>query len=182
MRATREPALILFSGYKHTGKTTLIARLTAECARRGLRVGCFKHDGHSFRTSPEGTDTARYMDAGAISVGIADTRGHYMIERRSDETPSVAALVAALGSVDVVFLEGYKTVAMRKFVLLGEDLRQGGSYALPNFLLSANARQTVLAFAVPDAPFAVADSTLPVYHRDDIAGFMVILERLMLEA
>ncbi len=182
MRAAKEPVLILFSGYKHTGKTTLIARLTTECTRRGLRVGCLKHDGHGFQTSPEGADTARYMDAGAISVAIADTFGHYMIERRGDEPPSVPSLVASLGAVDVVFLEGYKTVAMRKVVLLGKDLRCGGHYAIPDFLLHGDAMQSVLAFAVPETPFAVADSSLPVYHRNDIDGFMAILDRLMQEA
>ncbi len=181
MKVARKPAFLLFSGYKHTGKTTLIVRLTAECTRRGLRVGCLKHDGHDFRTSPEGTDTARYLDAGAISVGIADTLGHYMIERRGDGAPSVSSLVVSLGSVDVVFLEGYKTVAMRKIVVLGADLRCGDHYALPDFLQHDGAMLNVLAFAAPEPPFVVAGASLPVYHRNDIDGFMAILDRLMLE-
>ncbi|MHB1626989.1 MAG: molybdopterin-guanine dinucleotide biosynthesis protein B [Bacilli bacterium] len=182
MRAERNPAVLQFSGYKHTGKTTLIVRLTAECAQRGLRVGCLKHDGHDFRSSPEGADTARYLDAGAVSVGIADTLGHYMIERRGDGAPPVSSLVASLGSVDVVFLEGYKTVAMRKIVVLGADLRRDDHYALPDFLQHDGAMLHVLAFAAPEPPLAVAGVSLPVYHRNDIDGFMAILDRLMLEA
>ena len=53
------------TGWKNSGKTTLVERLVAELTRRGWRVSTVKHAHHAFDIDKEGTDSFRHRAAGA---------------------------------------------------------------------------------------------------------------------
>lgn len=79
--AGESPILVGFSGYKHVGKTMLIAKLMTHYTKQQVRVGAIKHDVHGFKGSPDQTDTATFAQSGAASIVVADTSGHYTLER-----------------------------------------------------------------------------------------------------
>lgn len=57
----KQPFVFAISGYKNSGKTTLICRLIPELKRRGYRVAVIKHDGHDFVGDVPGTDSFRQI-------------------------------------------------------------------------------------------------------------------------
>lgn len=59
------PVVVAVSGVKNSGKTTLIVEMLPHLTAAGLQVAVIKHDGHCFLPDPPGTDTGRFMAAGA---------------------------------------------------------------------------------------------------------------------
>lgn len=97
------------TGWKNAGKTTLMERLVAEVARRGLSVSTVKHAHHAFDIDRPGKDSYRHREAGAREVLVAsDARYAIMHELRADKAPALADLLARLSPVDLVLVEGYK--------------------------------------------------------------------------
>lgn len=158
--------VISFVGDKHTGKTTLITRLLEIYSMRGLRVGCVKHDGHDFASQPGGTDTGKFLRAGAEATVVANSDGHALAEW-SNHAMSLEQLMALMKPVDLVIVEGFKNLPIPKWVLLPR-IEFGKSYQLPDFFSSMPVLESVQGFIVPESPLQISGSHLPVYHRDDI--------------
>jgi molybdopterin-guanine dinucleotide biosynthesis protein B len=96
-------------GWKNSGKTTLMERLVAEVARRGLTVSTIKHAHHVFDVDQPGKDSYRHREAGASEVLISSRkRFALMHEVRDGAEPEVDDLIARLAPVDLVLIEGYK--------------------------------------------------------------------------
>ena len=170
--------LISFAGLKNTGKTTLIARLVELFAARGLRVGCIKHDGHDFAAQSGNTDTGKYLRAGAAVSLIASRAGNVLAQWRKEAEPSLEELITRLGKVDLIIVEGYKELPILKWVLL-DSKADNKEYILPDFAKNADIVGHIAGFIVPNAPLKVADTNLPVYHRDDIAGIGFAIDLMM---
>ena len=66
------PFIFAISGYKNSGKTTLITKLIPELKQRGYRVAVIKHDGHDFEALIEACEKAKAVK-GQPSVIIAKT-------------------------------------------------------------------------------------------------------------
>ena len=96
-------------GWKNAGKTGLMERLVAEITGRGFRVSTVKHAHHAFDVDHAGTDSYRHRAAGASEVVLASRkRVALMQEMRGAEEPGLEALLARMGDVDLVLIEGYK--------------------------------------------------------------------------
>ena len=67
------PFIFAISGYKNSGKTTLITKLIPELKQRGYRVAVIKHDGHDFEADVPGTDSYRHQKAGAACPAAEET-------------------------------------------------------------------------------------------------------------
>lgn len=116
-----KPKVVLIVGYKKTGKTTLIEKLIPELSRRGYRVGTVKHH-HSYFPAifdGEGTDTWRHRRAGASSVALATPTDIAMF-RDNDGAASLDEIVAGLGGIDVVLVEGFHDQARTKIEVLSD--------------------------------------------------------------
>lgn len=97
------------TGWKNTGKTTLMERLVAEFASRGLHVSTVKHAHHDTEIDHEGRDSYRHRLAGAREVVLSSPRRWaVMHELRDAPEPPLADLLARLSPVDLVLIEGYK--------------------------------------------------------------------------
>jgi len=97
------------AGYKNSGKTTLVVELVAELGARGLRVATVKHAHHEFDIDQPGKDSYRHRDAGAEEVIVASRRRWAHIRELGDGgEPPLGELLAHLGEVDLVLVEGYK--------------------------------------------------------------------------
>ncbi|RVV97813.1 molybdopterin-guanine dinucleotide biosynthesis protein B [Mesobaculum littorinae] len=97
------------TGWSDAGKTTLIERLIAGLAQRGLRVATLKHTHHDVDPEPERADSRRHRAAGAAQVLLAGPRRWSLVaEHATAAAPALAELVARLDPVDVVLAEGWR--------------------------------------------------------------------------
>lgn len=95
-------------GWKNAGKTSLMERLVAEIAARGLTVSTVKHVHHDVDLDQPGKDSRRHRDAGAQEVVLAGAnRLALMVEHRRGEPP-LADVLSRLRPVDLILIEGYK--------------------------------------------------------------------------
>ncbi len=147
------------TGWKNSGKTTLMERLVAEVAGRGLSVSTLKHAHHAFDIDQPGKDSHRHRLAGARQVLVASgARWALMTELRGEPEPPLEALLAQLAPVDLVLIEGYKRDRHPKI-----EVRRA---ATAQDLIAAG-DATIEAIA-SDSPLAGVD--VPVFDLDDVAG------------
>ena len=159
-RAGGNTPVIGIAGWKKSGKTTLVTRLIAEFAARGLKVATVKHAHHEFQIDDAETDSARHRRAGAGQVAIVSAgRWAIVSELRGASEPTLDAVIARLDPCHLVIVEGYKSApipkietrrraAVRPTTLAGED---------PNFIAIA-------------ADHPTDGQGLPVFSLDDVAG------------
>lgn len=146
------------TGWKNSGKTSLVERLVAELTSRGLVVSTIKHAHHAADVDHEGTDTYRHRAAGARQVILSSPkRWALMSELREDDEPSLAELVAQIDHADVVLVEGFKSESHPKI----EAYRQENGTSL----IAAENGSIVAVAAKGDV-----ETNLPVLDLDDTAS------------
>ncbi|MFI3208435.1 MAG: molybdopterin-guanine dinucleotide biosynthesis protein B [Eubacteriales bacterium] len=97
--------VLAVSGFKNSGKTTLIEKLITVFIKEGLKVATIKHDGHDFAGDCEGTDTYRHMQAGAMGTAIFSNNKYRIINQ---VTIDEKELFSAFEYADIILLEGFK--------------------------------------------------------------------------
>ncbi len=145
------------TGFKNSGKTTLVERLVGEFTARGLRVSTIKHAHHTFDIDHKGRDSYRHRKAGAREVAVI-SRNQWAVIRdmHGEPEPPLAEIVAKLHPCDLVVVEGYKRDDHPKIEARNLDLDH------PTL---AGEDDTVIAIA---ASGPVDDAPVPVFSRDDI--------------
>ncbi len=152
------------TGWKNSGKTTLVERLVADITGRGFAVSTIKHAHHAFDIDHPGKDSHRHRVAGARQVLVAShARWALMTELRDAPEPELADLLAQIAPVDLVLVEGYKRDRHRKI-----EVRRA---ATAQDLLAAG-DPTIDAVA-SDAP--LPGSGVPVFDIDDVAGIAAFI-------
>ncbi len=154
------------TGWKNSGKTTLMERLVAEIGTRGLSVSTVKHAHHAFDVDQPGKDSHRHREAGARQVLISSRkRWALMSEARGAAEPELAELLARLDTVDLVLVEGYKRDRHPKIearrAATAQDLIAAGD-------------ETIEAVA-SDAP--LEGLAVPVFDLDDVRGIASFILR-----
>ena len=98
-------AVIAVSGVKNSGKTTLLTKLIPALNARGVKTAVLKHDGHSFAADREGTDTCRFLAAGAMGAAIFDGEKFQAVKYAAVTEKD---LIALYPEADLILLEGFK--------------------------------------------------------------------------
>ncbi len=130
---------IAISGYKKSGKTTLIESLVQSLKNQGLRVGVIKHQNEAVEPERPGSDTQRFWQAGAAVVGYdghsifwqaasnpLQVESAVALSRYSTDNPEgadqiLSELIRRLeGEVDLILIEGFKRSSVDKIWLLQE--------------------------------------------------------------
>jgi molybdopterin-guanine dinucleotide biosynthesis protein B len=107
--------MVAVIGKKHSGKTTLTARLAAELGRRGHRVMTIKHGTHTFNLDPSTTDTYRHYHEGNVAkVAMVSPDKFALVERRSEELGAEDVADRYMADADVIVCEGFTGSALRK--------------------------------------------------------------------
>ena len=106
-----KPQVVAISGIKNSGKTTLIEAVLPLLTEAGLNVAVIKHDGHSFDPDPPGTDTGRFMAAGATGTAIFDGEKFKIVKR---QPVTEALLIQQFPEADLILLEGFKYTSWPK--------------------------------------------------------------------
>ena len=110
----KKPFVFAVSGYKNSGKTTLIAKLIPELKSRGYKVAVIKHDGHDFESDVPGTDSYRFQKAGAYGTAVYSPK-RFMITKEWDGADE-KMLMEAFGEADIILIEGLKKSSYPKYV------------------------------------------------------------------
>lgn len=147
------------TGWKDSGKTTLVERLVAHLTASGLAVSTVKHAHHAFDIDRPGKDSHRHRAAGARQVMVSSSRRWALIsENRDAPEPPLAALLARLDPVDLVLVEGFKRDRHPKI-----EARRA---ATAQELIAADDESVeAVASDIPLSGLAV-----PVFDLDDVAG------------
>ncbi|MEP0520785.1 MAG: molybdopterin-guanine dinucleotide biosynthesis protein B [Hyphomicrobiales bacterium] len=103
------------TGWKNSGKTTLVEKLVAEVTSRGFTVSTVKHAHHNFDIDQKGRDSYKHREAGANEVAlVSGKRWALMHELRGEREPSLDEVLSKLSPCDLVIVEGYKREAHPK--------------------------------------------------------------------
>jgi molybdopterin-guanine dinucleotide biosynthesis protein B len=148
------------TGWKNSGKTTLVTRLVSEFTRRGYDLSTVKHAHHAFDIDKPGTDSFRHREAGAREVMIVS--GHrwaLMHELRGEAEPPLAAALERLSPCDLILVEGYKREGHPKI----EARRRDAARTDP---LAPGDSSIVAVAADHDAD----PDGRPLFQLDDVAG------------
>ncbi|MEP3278503.1 MAG: molybdopterin-guanine dinucleotide biosynthesis protein B [Stappiaceae bacterium] len=161
------------TGWKNSGKTTLLTELVSEFTDRGLRVSTIKHAHHAFDIDHKGTDSYRHREAGATEVVlISGRRWALMHELRDEREPSLQEIIPQLAPCDLILIEGYKREAHPKI----EARRTQSKDRAP-----LTEQDPHIVGVAADHP--VEEGTTPVFALDDITGMAdFIAEYLQLES
>ena len=109
-------------GVKNSGKTTLTEGIIRTMTARGLKTAVIKHDGHEFECDLEGTDSSRFVEAGAYGAAVF-SKGQIFVRKTGnfpgseDETGTMellARLTFAFPEADVILVEGLKGLPVPK--------------------------------------------------------------------
>ncbi len=151
--------VIGITGFKNSGKTTLVERLVEEFTARGLSVSTIKHAHHSFDIDHKGRDSYRHRKAGAREVAVV-SRNQWAVIRdmRNEPEPPLADIIARLNPCDLVVVEGYKRDGHPKIEARNLELDH------PTL---AGEDETVIAIA---ASGPIEDAAVPVFDRNDIVA------------
>lgn len=141
------------TGWKNSGKTTLVARLVAEFRRRGWRVATIKHAHHDVDVDQRDTDSWHHRAAGATEVALVGGRRYAIMREQPDAT--LAEVLARLAPADLILIEGYKREAHPKI-----EVRTDHSKPL------AKDDPNIVAIAADTRP---PEDQLRWFTRDDIA-------------
>lgn len=154
------PAMFGITGWKNSGKTTLVARLVTELRGRGLKVGVIKHAHHAFDIDHPGRDSHTIREAGANEVAIVSARRWAVIHelRDGEPEPGLEEMLPRLAANDVVIVEGFKREAHPKLEVRAADAAD----TRPMDEVAAN----IVAIAGDE----LAADTRPFFRRDDVSG------------
>lgn len=109
----KQPYIFAVSGYKNSGKTTLINGLITKLKTDHMRVAVLKHDGHDFSITNE-TDTGKFIANGADVVTIYSAS---KFQTNSNQQFDFPTWLKQLENIDIVIIEGLKDSAYPKIII-----------------------------------------------------------------
>ncbi len=147
------------TGWKNSGKTTLMVRLIGELTARGFAVSVVKHAHASFDIDHKGRDSYRLREAGARDVALSSPK-RFALMRELGEEMSFEEVLSYAGPCDLVLVEGFKREAFPKI----EIRREGASSREP-----LHGKVPDIVAIASDRPETLTDR-LPAFQLDDIVG------------
>ncbi|QCT02819.1 molybdopterin-guanine dinucleotide biosynthesis protein B [Paenibacillus algicola] len=157
--------ILQITGYKNSGKTTLISSLIPWLKQRGHRVAVIKHDGHDFQMDHTGTDTSCFIESGAEAALISSPFRMAVLRQRPMELEELIGEVD--DCIDWIVVEGFKQECYPKLVLLSGfqdvSLVGGLSHILAVVVHPDMAKEPQRLQALQQE----AEATVPWFSRED---------------
>ena len=98
--------------------TRAVEALVAELSKRGHRVGTLKHTAENIEFDTPGKDTARHREAGAKATAILHQSAAAIF---IDDHVQIGDAVKALGDLDILVVEGFKTLDTHARILVPRE-------------------------------------------------------------
>lgn len=147
------------TGWKNSGKTTLVVQLVKVFTERGYRVTTIKHAHHAFDIDQPGKDSYQHRQAGASEVLIVSSQRWALLheiklheiklheldtpsQNVPQSEPTLKELLEKLSPADLVLVEGFKNEAHPKLMVVRSEI---------NLQPLPPSAQTVVAIASNDA-------------------------------
>lgn len=111
--------ILAISGFKNSGKTTLIQTLIPILNQKGYKVATIKHDGHDFKPDVPNTDTFKHRESGAYGVAIF-SESRFMVSK--DVQITEKQLINCFPEADIILLEGFKNSTYKKIEVIREAI------------------------------------------------------------
>lgn len=144
-----KPFVFAVSGYKNSGKTTLINKLILKFREHDYTVGALKHDGHDFEIRPD-TDTGKFINSAASTCTIYSQK---KIMTVTNEAFNLGKFISDNSHLDVIIVEGMKDSKLSKI-----EITNSVSSNFPNTFLKTGSQDVISKFNDDDT----------WVHRDDI--------------
>ena len=109
-----QPVIFAVSGYKNTGKTTLITGMIPILTEKGNQVAVIKHDGHEFESDVPGTDSYQHQKAGAYGTAVF-SKSQFLVTKRVSEI-TAEMLLPFFPEADIILIEGLKDSSYPKYI------------------------------------------------------------------
>ena len=155
------PKTVSVVGFKNSGKTRVVESLLRELTDRGLMTGTIKHTADNIEFDTPGKDTSRHRAAGAkASAIIHDNASAFFV----DEHLSIMDVTNRLGNLDVLIIEGFKSLNTHARILVPihmgdiKDLSNGLEIAV----ISGEASATKCVLNSTRFTLKVNDSSIPL--------------------
>ena len=174
---------IAFIGRSGSGKTTLTVKVIAGLCARGRRVGSVKHHGHKgFDIDVPGKDSWRQTQAGSVHTVIASPDKVASIQQLDGEL-ELPDIIATMGDVDVVVVEGYRNGGVPSIEMFRRDnprdfASDDPAACMRQWAETLDAPETVAcATDIPEIVRLAAERGLPCFDLDDAPGIVDFIER-----
>jgi molybdopterin-guanine dinucleotide biosynthesis protein B len=110
------------TGWKNSGKTSLVVNLVNYFTKQGLTVSTIKHAHCDFDIDRRGSDSFLHRQAGARQVMLSsDNRWALMSEADNTVEPELEVLLKQMQAVDLVIVEGFKMGNQPKIQVVGPE-------------------------------------------------------------
>ena len=153
------------TGWKNSGKTTLVAKIIEYCKSKGITVSTIKHAHHNFDIDKPGKDSHVHREAGASEVLISSAnRWALLHELRDEEEASLKFLISKLTPVDLVLVEGFKNEDHPKIEVYREEIGNEPIYKNNN---------SIVAVATDSDLKAEGKVTLNLNNISEIGDFII---------
>ncbi|MHB8231631.1 MAG: molybdopterin-guanine dinucleotide biosynthesis protein B [bacterium] len=126
MLKKKSPKIISFIAKSGTGKTTLIEKIIKILSERGYKVSSVKHTDHDFDADIPGKDSWRHKKAGAHSTMLLSNGKMAFFSDVDSSFEIIDNIPQYFNGSDVVIIEGFKDLKIKKIELLRKDLNPGG--------------------------------------------------------
>lgn len=128
------------TGWKNSGKTTLVVKLVTYLTQLGYSVSTIKHAHHAFDIDHPGRDSYQHREAGASEVLVSSGNRWALIhELRNESEISLDAALSKLAPVDLVLIEGYKLDQHPKLQVFRPEINNDlMTDAIPNIVAIAS--------------------------------------------
>ncbi len=119
-------AVFGITGWKNTGKTTLVSALVAELTRRGHTISTIKHAHQSFDIDKPQTDSFSHRAAGAREVAIVSPKRWALMHEieESSDAPSLETMLSKIAPCDIVLVEGFKASSIDKLECIRKEVAE----------------------------------------------------------
>jgi len=97
-------------GRSNSGKTTLLEKLIAALAHRGLRVGTIKHSHHQPEMDTPGKDSWRHKQAGAVASLLVGPERMLMVQNVEEDLNPRLLAERYFADFDLLLVEGYASL------------------------------------------------------------------------
>lgn len=155
-------------GRSGSGKTLLMVKLIAALRNRGHKVATIKHCHHTFELDQEGKDSWRHRQAGASPVIISAKGRLAMMVELEGELTLEEIKDRFLTDVDIVLVEGYRSLALPKVEVVGRGKRAELASAGDPHLLAVVTGEAV-------------QSHVPVFQPDQVQQLADFIQQRLLK-
>lgn len=152
------------AGPSGSGKTTLIERIIPLLMKEGVRVSTLKHVHHDLDLDKPGKDSFRHRQAGAEQVMVALPSGWALFNPdTANSTYMIPDLAEKMDSVDLILVEGYRSLPINKIEVFNSSLGQP---------LNQPHHSSVIAVA---GDIKLENLGVPTFIRDDIRKIVAFI-------